>query len=425
MQLLSVLWQYRRARKLGFSSRAELEGHQALAIERHLAWVASHSPYYRKFAGRPLAAWPLVDKHTCLTAFDTMNTAGLRLEAARNFALAAEASREFSSTLHGLTIGLSSGTSGTRGLFVANARERALWAGLALSRLLPDGLFGGERIAFFLRANSTLYTAVQTPWISFKFFDLMAPLEQQLETLQAYQPSVIVAPAQVLRHLALKHQEGLGISPKKVISVAEVLEFVDKELISQAFPQVAEVYQATEGFLGYTCQAGRLHLNEEYLHIEPDWVDSSRSRMVPIITDFSRTTQPIIRYRLNDVLAVHTDACPCGNPSRTLSHIEGRCDDQLLLPGQLGPIPVFSDALSRALLRSLPFTVDYRLTQTGPRDLSLMAELGEGRAAVLHSLNDMLRNMGVDADHLRWTFHEASPPFEPGKKRRRIVKEFA
>ena len=51
-----------------------------------------------------------------------------------------------------------------------------------------------------------------------------------------------------------------------------------------------------------------------------------------LITDFTRRTQPVIRYRLDDVLVAATEPCPCGQPTRVLEAIEGRRDDQLLLP---------------------------------------------------------------------------------------------
>lgn len=422
--LLSVLWNYFRAGQLSFTSRSALRLYQERKLRTHLKWVSQNSSYYREFENKPLEAWPLVDKKACLANFNTMNTVGLQLDKTMHFALAAENMRDFDSTLSGYTIGLSSGTSGTRGLFVASPRERTLWAGLALRRLLPEGIFRGERIAFFLRANSKLYTSVKTPLVSFKFFDLMAPLESQLNGLALFKPSIIVAPAQVLRYLALKQQKSLiSLAPKKVISVAEVLEDADRELMLPSFPLISQVYQATEGFLGYTCSHGRLHLNEEYLHIEPEWQDEHKTRMVPIITDFSRTSQPIIRYRLNDMLAINPTVCPCGNPTLTLAHIEGRCDDQLSLPGRNGiPIPIFGDVMSRILLRSLPLSTDYRLVQTGNCAIRLTALLGPAKSEVMAKINCMLQDLGVAVESLHWTVLDREPVFDPMSKRRRITR---
>ena len=425
-QLISLLWQYHSARTMRFSSRQELLRHQDRAIERHLDWLTHHSDYYRSYRGKLLREFPLVDKQACLSNFDTMNTAGLSLEAVQSVALKAEVTRDFSPTIGGYTVGLSSGTSGKRGLFVVSPAERAKWAGIALARLLPGGLFGGERIAFFLRAGSNLYSSVKTPWINFQFFDLLESFDSQLSRLDYYQPSIIVAPAQVLRRIALeRHAGNICIHPKRVISVAEVLEESDRQLIDKYLATSAEVYQATEGFIGYTCRCGTLHLNEEYLHVEPEWLDSSHTRMIPIITDFSRTTQPIVRYRLNDVLAVRQKPCSCGNPATALLHIEGRCDDQLTLPAATGAtVNVFADCMSRICLQALPLHVDYRLTQKATNKLLLECVLTpDQQEKAIHVFNDLLEHQGVATNRLEWITRTIEPSFDPTAKRRRIRRE--
>ena len=40
---------------------------------------------------------------------------------------------------------------------------------------------------------------------------------------------------------------------------------------------------------------------------------SDGERVIPIVTDMWRGTQPIIRYRLDDVLQMHPQACSCGS----------------------------------------------------------------------------------------------------------------
>ncbi len=93
----------------------------------------------------------------------------------------------------------------------------------------------------------------------------------------------------MLRELAIAVLAGeLAVRPKRVISVAEVLEPQDRALIERAFGPLHQVYQATEGFPASTCEHGVLHLNEEFVHIEPEWLDDEQRRFVPVITDFSR-----------------------------------------------------------------------------------------------------------------------------------------
>ncbi|WP_256743673.1 F390 synthetase-related protein, partial [Cronobacter sakazakii] len=331
--------------------------------------------------------------------------------------------RNFSPTVGRYSVGLSSGTSGRRGIFAVSPQEQALWAGAMLAKMLPDGLFAGERVALFLRADNNLYQSVNSRWLSLGFYDLFEPFDALLTRLEAESPSIIVAPAQVLRALALAVQAGaLKIAPKKVISVAEVLDAQDSALLKSIFPDVGEVYQATEGFLAATCSHGVLHLNEAFIHVEKKWLDARR--FVPVITDFTRTTQPIVRYRLDDVLAVRDTPCACGDPSLALAHIEGRQDDQLLLPdGQGGERVIFGDLCNRALARVLPFTADYRLIQHGAERLTLIVEADDAqRAQAQAALMALFEQQGVACDVLRWTLLAQIPQAAAGAKRRRIVR---
>ena len=427
MRIVWLLLSFWRTRRLRFATRAALQSYQERQLARFLPALCQRSPWFARFRGQPLSQWPLMDKALMMTHFDTINTAGLQLDQVMQAALAAERSRDFRPVIGNVTVGLSSGTSSQRGVFAVSAKEQATWAGVMLARALPDGLFSGERVALFLRANSNLYTAVRTPWLAFSFYDLFEPFEQLLQRLANYQPSVIVAPAQVLRQIAQAVIEGRTIlKPKRAISVAEVLEQQDRALIVQAFGAVHEIYQASEGFLASTCARGVLHMNEEYVHVEPHWLDQQQLRFTPIITDFSRTTQPVVRYRLDDVLVARAEPCPCGSATRTIAHIEGRCDDQLSLPGLNGvAIPLFSDMLSRALAQILPASADYRLIQTGPAALALHAAVSEGQlAGIQHHLAGVLQQVGVAIDRVAWTTSTQVPPFDPMAKRRRIVRAY-
>lgn len=436
MSLLATLWAYRQAHALKRSlhDRSMLEAYQAKKLSRHLDWLVRHSPYFaqhgsvqgNKNRAKPLGDWPMMDKASMMAHFDSMNTAGVKRQQAFDLALRAEANRDFSPTLarSGLTVGLSSGTSAMRGLFLVSAREQAHWAGVMLAKALPDGLLAHERVALFLRANSNLYRAVQNRWISFRFFDLSCPMPALLDQVQSYAPTIVVAPAQVLRGLAQSvASDALTLQPKRVISVAEVLEADDREVIRTQFPDLHEIYQATEGFLASTCEHGVLHLNEEYLHVEPEWLDSQHQRFVPVITDFTRRTQPIIRYRLNDVLVARSTPCACGRPGRALAAIEGRCDDMLQLPAANGQIvTVYADAMSRALARALPLELDYRLQQCGDQ-LQLEAALDSAQVEqVVAELRRALDTWGIDTDRLTWRFVQREPEFDPMRKRRRIVR---
>lgn len=419
-----MLWHYLRARRLTFRDRTALERWQERQLKRFARRVMAKSPFYAPYRHLPRAAWPLCDKAQMMAQFNQMNTAGLDVDRLLQCALQSEQDRDFAPRVGRFSVGLSSGTSGRRGVFVVSPQEQRIWAGGMLAKMLPRGLLSGERVALFLRADNHLYHSVNTRWLSLAFFDLFAPFSDHLNTLPQFAPTIIVAPAQVLRALALAVQRGqLTLKVKRVISVAEVLEPQDRQLLTGVFGDVAEVYQATEGFLAATCSHGRLHLNEEFIHVEPEWIDERR--FTPIITDFTRMTQPVIRYRLDDVLVAASEPCACGQPTRVLDAIEGRRDDQLLLPNVQGEKQgVFADVCSRAIARALPLTSDYRLVQSGECDLSLISDAREEQLiACQQALIALFAQQGIATEALRW--HLGVQPLMPqfDRKRRRIIRE--
>lgn len=413
------------------ADRASLEAWQRARLDAFLRDVLPRAPFYRDRAPR-LEALPVVDKATMLADFAAFNTVGVPLDAALDVATRAERSRDFAPTLPGdISVGLSSGTSGTRGVFLVRPEERTRWAGVMLSRLLSTRSLlrvldlGGPplRVAFFLRANSNLYTTVASRRIDFAFHDLLVPFDQHLTHLARQQPEVLVAPPTVLRALAEAAGSGaLRIAPVQVVSVAEVLEADDVTAIERAWGvPVQQVYQATEGFLGITCPEGRLHLNEDLVHVEPEWIDDGEAvptRFHPIVTDFSRMTQLVVRYRLDDVLRVGEASCPCGRPTRVLAAIVGRADDVLALHGVDGRVvPVFPDVVRRALAL-VDGLGDYRLEQHGAEwrvrtrasDPAVAARLAQECQALASQLGALPPPVCV----LPWVDDA------PGAKRRRI-----
>lgn len=387
---------------LRFHDRSAFEAWQQRKLRRFLARQLPCSPFYRRYAGQPLSALPVVDKEAMLAHFDGMNTAGITLDEATAAGLAAERSRDFTPALRGITVGLSSGTQGTRGVFLVSPQERARWAGIMMARTLPRQsmrqLLLGQRpvkVAFFLRANSNLYTTLTSDRVDFRFHDLLHGVDIHMPALVAQQPDLLVAPASILGRMAVLALNGaLPIRPKRVIAVAEVLEDDDRVRIEQAFGMpVHQLYQCTEGFLAYTCDAGVLHLNEEFVHVEREWLDREKTRFVPIVTDFSRTTQLIVRYRLGDVLRVRPAPCTCGAIGLAIEAIEGRCDDVLWLPGAQAatPAPLYPDMVRHAVASARATLPDYRIEQHGMAwRIAVADETGQSYAALTAALHGLV-----------------------------------
>ena len=417
---------------LDFRDRAALEAWQAKQLARFIRDVLPRAPCYRDIKVATLADLPTMDKAAMMANFDARNTRGVKLDEAFDIGFKAESTRDFAPMLGDLTVGLSSGTSGNRGVFLVSRAERLRWAGILLGRALPAQLLKRLlspwtpplRIAFFLRANSNLYTTLNSRRIDFGFYDLLEGVEPALLKLDASQPDVLVGPPSLLRALAAEAHAGhLRIAPSHVISVAEVLEDSDRDAVRAAFGVAThQLYQATEGFLGYTCEHGILHLNESFVHIEPDWLDAAHTRFQPIVTDFTRETQLIVRYRLNDVLRVRDTPCPCGRAERAIAAVEGRADEVLWLPARADgrAVAIYPDLFRRAMLFAGPAVREFTLTQSGMTiTVGLLAD-GNRETAIARvtaELDTLWHRLDVVPPALAFT--DCQPP-APGVKRRRI-----
>lgn len=375
-------------RAMAIRSRRHLEARQLRLIRHHFRYVLKHSPFYRRHFQEAMKGWdspdltwerlqtlPLLDKETMMTHFNHLNTAGIQKEEAFRLAWQGEETRNFTPQIGEVTVGLSSGTSGNRGLFLVSKEEREKWAGTILARVLPRGIVNRESVAFFLRANSNLYTSVRQRWLIFAYYDLLEDLSSHIQRLNRQQPTILVAPPSVLLFLSEEKKRGrLDIAPIKVISVADVLDNRDRQKIEEQFGKpVHQLYQCTEGFLAATCPYGTLHLNEDLVHIGREWIDKGSGRFIPVVTDFSRKTQPIIRYRLNDILVLAKEPCPCGSAMTAIARVEGRCDDIFYVKEQkTGQYrALFPDFIRRAVWKAGEEILQYRVVQQAPDTITV------------------------------------------------------
>lgn len=409
-----------------------LERYQEQRAQRLVGYVREHSPFYRAhWAGHDPREWrtlPTVDKQLMMAHFDTFQTRGFTREQVMEVALRAERERDFRARLDDLTVGLSSGTSGHRGLFVVSPREQAAWAGTILARTLHAFPRRALGVAFFLRSNSNLYEQVGSRLIRFRYFDLMLPLAEAVAALNDFQPQIIVGPPSLLGALARESASGhLRVRPQRLISVAEVLEEQEQQAIQEVF-QVAvhQIYQCTEGLLAVSCERGSLHIQEDavVLQCEP-LPGSDGTRVLPIVTDLWRTTQPIIRYRLNDVLQLATQPCTCGSPFRVIRAIEGRCDDVCSFISREGGLrPVYPDTIRRMILLASQHISDYQVVQSRVGHLSIAlalaprATFASVSVSVAASVQSTLAFYDCQPAQVEIT-QGVTPP-APGVKRRRV-----
>ena len=386
--------------------------------------VLKSSPFYRERAeaNTALADYPIMNKAQFMANFDAINTQNIALTKAMALAQEAEKSRDFSPMIGDVTVGLSSGTSGNRGVFLVTEKERIQWVATVIDRVI--GLrFRKRNVAFFLRANSNLYDAVKSKLIRFEFFDLMDAMPAHVKRLNDLQPHLLIAQPSVLLDLAVQAAEGsLVIHPEKVISVAEVLYPEDRAIIEAQFGQrVHQVYQCTEGFLASSCAEGKLHFNEDFLIIEKKYLDETKTRFHPIITDLHRFSQPIVRYELNDI--IHEEqACACGQSTLAIAQIEGRSDDVLTFrSAQDEEVRIYPDFFRRAIILADRTIADYLVMQKSATELELFVH---GTQASYTRAASGIERLLEEYEVLEVRIARLSTkPHQPGSKLRRIRNE--
>ncbi|MDD4809232.1 MAG: CoF synthetase [Bacilli bacterium] len=349
-----------------FKTKEAVKKHQEKMIVKQLKYLKKNSPFFKDVdpSMNGFKNLPIMNKQIMMDNFNDLNTVGIDRDEAMEIAINSEKSREFKEKCNGISVGLSSGTSGHRGLFIISDRDRSLWAGAAMAKLLPKKKMFGNKIAFFLRADNNLYETVKSKFMEFEYFDIYEDFKSNMKKLNKYQPTVLIAPPSVLMLIANAiENKTINIDPVKVISVAEVLTEKDEEYFKKVFNKeiIYQVYQCTEGFIGYKCECGTFHINEDVVFIEKEYID--KDRFIPIVTDYIRRTQPIIRYRLNDILVDSNKTCECGLNFMAIEKIEGRTDDMFIFNDKNNnEITVFPDFISRCIIY-VDGIKDYKIVQ--------------------------------------------------------------
>lgn len=420
MKVFVLIFAYIRARLRKRWTRKHITRHQKRRVKKVVRYAKRNSPFYRDlFKGKSeFFDLPIISKKIMMENFSSLNTKKIDKKLAFMLAEKKERSRTFDSVHKGIAIGLSSGTSGNKGIFLTSEKERAFWAGSILAKTIPSVFREKTSIGLFLRSSNLLYETLRSKRVSFHYFDLQHPFENLFKKLEKTRPKILVAPPSILRMLV---ESKLDYVPDKVIACAEMLDPLDKKIIENYFKQTLhQVYQCTEGLLAVSCSYGTLHINEDLVLLEKEYIDKEGGRFVPILTDLYRTTQPLIRYRLDDILVEKKDTCLCNSHFLALEKIEGRCDDILYFKNTEGQVvPVFPDFIRREILFSDDKIQDFQVIQKSFTEMSVYTNPPTSTSSVLHSF---LAHLGVLVPKI----HQMKSPMkrEQWEKKRRIIREF-
>jgi phenylacetate-CoA ligase len=217
--------------------------------------------------------------------------------------------------------------------------------------------------------------------------DATTPVEKLVGPLNRHQPEFLYTYPSILSELATEQLAGgLRIAPSTLMSTGETHTAKTARAVRAVWDVPwFELYGATEApVLGVHCSEHTgLHLFEDLTIVE---VVDERDRPVPagrpghrvLLTNLVNRTQPLIRYRLSDLVTLAAEPCPCGRPFRLLRAVDGRNDDILVMRD----VPVHPQ-IFRSALEAVPGLRQYRIhhKRRGSTRLTVEAALGDAATA--------------------------------------------
>ena len=366
---LSLLRDARQARKQGPAAVARRQ--RARFIEM-VAFARARSPYYRDlYQSLPegvedASRLPITDKKKLMARFDDWITdRDVTMDKARAFV--GDLSLIGEPFLAKYSVAMTSGTTGTPGIFLLDDRTMAVTHALAFRMLtawlgvgdVVGAIRRGGRVAMVCATGGHYAEAVAAARLrkgkrgakAIRVFPAHMALSEMVAGLNAFRPAILAPYAGIGALLAGEQEAGrLHINPALVVLSAEGLAPAGYDRISKAFGvTVRHSYAATEcTFISYSCDHHWLHVNADWALLEP--VDADYQPVRPgeqshtvLLSNLANRVQPILRYDLGDRILVRPDPCPCGNTLPAV-RVQGRTADVLVLSGPGGE-PVSIPAL--------------------------------------------------------------------------------
>ena len=409
--------------------------------------AAHDSPLYRqrlrhtRIGGLDgLRALEPVDKAELMQRFDEWSTdRAVTRDAVERFL---EGSRMADAFLGRYLVWTSSGTSGKPGIFVQDEHCLAVYESLDALRLRGPAAHAvplpawsaGQRFAFIAATGGPFAGAVaierlqrlrRAPapltWLapSLQSLSVQTPLSELACQLQASQPTVLITYPSCAAALAQRQLDGtLRLRLSEVWLGGEQVSDGQRALLRRAFAcPLRNNYGASEFFtIACECAHGRLHLNEDWVVLEP--VDKQmrpvavgEASHAVLLTHLANHVQPLLRYRLDDAVRITGERCPCGCALAVIE-VQGRSGHTLVMhDAHDRPVTLLPLALETAIELAAQVT-QFQLLCTAPDALELrfepaVADAGAAFTRARTALRAFLSQHGLDAVRI---VHGRQPP---------------
>lgn len=446
--VLALLRDARQARKLGPSVITRQQRRRLVDL---VAFARGNSPCYQElYQGLPehiedVTLLPVTSKQQLMPRFAGWVTdRDVTLPAVQ--AVVETPERIGEPFLDKYTVATTSGTTGTRGIFLLDNRSLRVTSVLAL-RMLSDWLTARDvlrilisrgRLAMVMATGGHFASTVASARLQRRFpkgvlaLSAHMPLPELVARLNRFRPAMLTPYASMGALLASEQEAGrLHINPVLMILSAEGLALPEYDRIARAFhATVRHSYAATEcPFLSYNCAENWLHVNSDWVILEP--VDAAYHPTPPgtqshtvLITNLANRVQPILRYDLGDSVLQRVDPCPCGNPPPAI-RVQGRAADILTFPTAQGThVAVAPLAFGNVMDRTAGIEL-WQIVQTAPAQLRVRLRVAAGAdqkrvwETVHTELTHLLADHGLDQVTLERAAE--SPEQSAGGKFREVI----
>lgn len=421
-------------------SLQDVQKYQLKQLQSLLEYSQKHSPFYKHTLKdvtlsslEDMKKLPIINKSIMMEHFDDVNTVGLRKDDVMQYAVEKELKQDYLGYyLNEYVIGLSSGTSGNKGIYIT---PKSLTQKLPYVFLARSGIplkYLPFKILFMLRVFSQGFNDINSPIISLKYLSTMTPTTEVIEHINKLKINILMAPPSLCRYL-LPHAHWIKKPLKMIVTYAEVLEKEEKERLQDIFEcKVIEIYQASEGQFASACPMGNLHINEDLVYVElldENYQDITKPHEVAkhmIATNLVNLAQPLIRYEMNDLIVLD-DPCPCGSHFRTIKNVLGRHDDVLSFIRKDGLVQtIFPDLMSRWIITTSENIREYQVTQNKDQSIKITID-----PLLYHDLEDLRHQLiqrltreceAYDVTlHVEVVFESITLPIDKSKYKRFVV----
>jgi phenylacetate-CoA ligase len=386
---------------------APVEGVASQRLRALVRHARDASPFYKRHyshlpeKGPALGELPTGSKAQLMASFDDWCT-DRRVRRAGVERFLADRSH-VGETFLGYHAWKSSGTSGTPGIFLQDARAMAVYDALiavqfdriALDPACGPRMWAGSGRAALVVATGDHFASITSwehlsrsnPASDRRSFSVLAPTKRLVAQLNEYQPALLASYPSVLELLAEDRDAGrLDIAPALVWSGGEHLGEAAHVAIEKSFGcRVMNEYGASECLsIAFGCREGWMHLNSEWVILEA--VDALGNAVAPgelshsvLVTNLANHLQPIIRYDLGDRVTMLPVPCACGSPLPAL-RVEGRGDATVEMRTARGvPVRLAPLALS-TVVEEAAGEHRFQIAQTAPDRLAVRFDAGASEA---------------------------------------------